>query len=199
MSVFTIEGNLGYREKPETLVGHYGIISETKNELSDLNGDLERTTKKVGHASSIEEIRRIMVARDYPIDTPIIEISTPNDAMAFVLDRDRKIAEEFRQEVSLDEFVRNIAEPDCDLLIGKLQLWQETRFPSPWFYISSKAKILDEIVFDPDSGWYRDIDGIRGSRIAYGLVINLETPIGNLRVSRLESRSSVEKFKFRSW
>ncbi len=53
MSIFTVEGELKFREKPESLIGQYGIYSQTIGPYSDSEGDWIKTTTKVAHSTSL--------------------------------------------------------------------------------------------------------------------------------------------------
>ena len=73
---------------------------------------------------------------DFPFNTPIVEISTAEDAVPFISPEKVDVDLLYKSLPEWSRVVQSIREqnPDYTLLQATLRLWQEARFPAHWFY-----------------------------------------------------------------
>src|SRR6266478_5462319 len=125
-----------------------------------------------------------------PAGTPIVHISTLEEAAQFTMSKDSTVKIEQSQPVaSWDEILMRVAKPNYDFIEGRLELWREDRYPSSWLYSSAEARILDEIVFELLEGWHRDFDKIDGTRITEGLRLCIKSAVLNLDLDKLKTNT----------
>jgi len=65
---------------------------------------------------------------------------------------------------------------------GRLEVWKEIRFPTPWIYFISDGEIIDIFTFDGKEFISNPKEKYEGRKITYGLI----TPILDIRKSKKE-------------
>ena len=174
--MYRVTGEAIKIQKPEMLVGQYGMRHDCRYETTEAT--IDRTVTAT--STDLGWLNSQRVGGDFPFNTPIVEISTAEDAVPFISPEKVDVDLLYKSLPEWSRVVQSIREqnPDYTLLQATLRLWQEARFPAHWFYFYVNGTILDAVDVDADGGISRKYNRFEGGYTGRGMGVDVSLPGG---------------------
>jgi hypothetical protein len=172
--MYVLEGKLKVQDNPEIFIGQYGVFHQTVDRYAALQGTETRTdtfratgsTERLADAAA----RKWRRNGDIPADLIPEHITSLEQAEKYAAQSDRAFVVSRFRFPDLGSLLNLQVKENEKLLEGQAQLWKERRLPTPYVYFLGLGKILADVEYVPDEGWYHRYHEVTGSRTRKGLL-----------------------------
>ncbi len=194
--MYVAEGHLTTQTDPATLVGQYGLYYAASFESGgyDATNVTNRDVYRLhGSEAAVASTAALLTAAgSIPGGLPVDKIESAAQAQRYVSPSSQTVAHENRHGIHLGDLVRSLVSEGQELLDGKLQVWEEARFPLPTVYARAVGRLLREVAYTPRDGWSPTNDIVSGQRTTTGLAVTNK----HFRVRRLTTNTRIERRQY---